>query len=139
MALARSLGEWFNAEGLEAMERDLSRDRGLVLEEEGRLLGFALWRPVGEGTVDLAWMGVDPARHRRGLGTLLLVAVLEDVRRAGHGAVEVSTVADSCDYEPYERTRRFYRARGFSDHRVDPGFYGPPKDRYDRLVLRRRA
>jgi GNAT superfamily N-acetyltransferase len=119
------------------MERDLESHRGLVLEEDEVPLGFASWHGTEDGAANLSWMGVERGRHRSGLGTALLEAVVKDVRSAGHRALEVSTVADSCDYEPYERTRCFYRARGFRDHRVDRGFYGPPEDRYDRLVLRR--
>lgn len=137
LALARSLGEWFNREGLEEMERDLAIHEGLVAEAEGRLEGFATWRPCGEGTADLSWMGVSRELHRGGVGTALLDAVLAELERQGVLALEVSTVADSCDYEPYVRTRGFYRARGFRDLRVDAGHYGSGDDRYDRLVLRR--
>lgn len=137
LALARSLPEWFNAEGLAAMERDLARHRGFLAEEGGRLAGFATWCPAVGDAAAISWMGVSPDRHRRGIGTALLEAVAGDARRAGFAALEVATVADSCAYEPYERTRRFYRARGFADHRVDREFYGTPGDRYDRLVLRR--
>jgi ribosomal protein S18 acetylase RimI-like enzyme len=137
LALARSLGPWFNREGLEEMERDLATHEGLVAEAEGRLAGFALWRPCGDRAVDLSWMGVAADLHRRGVGTAILDAVLASQLRAGIRTLEVSTVADSCDYGPYEGTRRFYRARGFRDLRVDPGHYGTGDDRYDRLVLRR--
>ncbi len=136
LALARSLPAWFNAEGLAAIERDVVRHRGFVAEEES-LLGFVLWQPLEDGVADLSWMAVAESRHRRGLGTALLDAVVEAARREGHAFLEVSTLADSCPYEPYARTRAFYRARGFRDHRVDAGYYGSGAHRDDALVLRR--
>lgn len=136
LALARSLGAWFNAQGLADMERDLATHRGVVAEGRGGLAGFATWRPADDTTADLSWMGVSSALHRKGLGTALLDAVVAVLRAEGVDALEVSTVADSVDYPPYEGTRAFYRARGFRDLRVDHDFYGEGADRYDRLVLR---
>jgi ribosomal protein S18 acetylase RimI-like enzyme len=51
--------------------------------------------------------------------------------------LEVDTVADNVEYEPYAETRRFYRAMGFQDVRVDEKFWGEGNDRYDRLVMRK--
>ena len=61
-------------------------------------------------------------------------ALEEVLVRLGVSALEVSTVADSVEYEPNARTRSFYHALGFSDIRVDRGWY-PSGD--DRLLLRK--
>lgn len=135
LALARSLGAWFNAEGLTRIEIDLPVQAGVVAKRAGGLVGFALWAPRTPASADLTWMGVDEDAQRNGIGTALLSAVANAVRRRGMRTLEVSTVADNVDYAPYERTRRFYRSRGFRDVRVDAGFYGQGADRYDRLVL----
>jgi GNAT superfamily N-acetyltransferase len=119
------------------MEKDVPVHHGFVAEEGPDILGFATWKPVGDGTAELTWMGVVRERHRDGIGTALLDAVVEAAAGAGHGALDVSTVADSVDYPPYDPTRAFYRARGFADHRVDREFFGDEGDRYDRLLLRR--
>jgi ribosomal protein S18 acetylase RimI-like enzyme len=137
LALARSLGAWFNAEGLAGIEADLGAHPCLVAEEGGRIAGFALWKPAGEDAAELAWMGVAEDLQRRGIGTALLEALCAEAAGAGYAGVRVSTVADSVDYPPYERTRRFYRSRGFRDLRVDRGFFGEGADRYDRLLLAR--
>jgi hypothetical protein len=54
---------------------------------------------------------------------------------AGDGITEVfvDTLGDSVDYEPYARTRAFYRALGFTDHQriMQPGNESMP----ERLVL----
>jgi hypothetical protein len=63
--------------------------------------------------------------------------VVADLKASGFRTLEVATVADNVEYAPYAETRRFYRARGFTDFRVDARFWGSGDDRYDRLVLRR--
>ncbi len=82
-------------------------------------------------------MGVAKDLQHRGIGTAFLAAFVADLWSLGYRSLEVSTVADNVDYEPFARTRRFYRARGFVDARVDPLYWGSGGDRYDRLVLRR--
>ncbi|HYM39303.1 MAG TPA: GNAT family N-acetyltransferase [Thermoplasmata archaeon] len=137
LELARSLGRWFNAEGLSQMARGMESYRGYVAATQNRIVGFLLWAPADLGVAELSWMGVSEEFQRRGVGTTLLSAAVAELRSAGFRTLEVSTVADSVDYEPYARTRKFYRARGFADFRVDPGYWGAGDDRYDRLVLRR--
>ncbi len=81
-------------------------------------------------------MGVAVGLQHRGVGTALLAALRLELRRLGVARFMVSTVADTVDYEPYAQTRRFYRARGFVDERVDPRYWGEGEDRFDRLVMR---
>ncbi len=135
--LARGLGKWFNEEGLAKIARDLKSHAGYVAVQGGRLVGFITWAPLSPATADLTWLGVSEELQRRGIGTALLAALLADLRSSGFRHLEVSTVADSVEYDPYARTRRFYRARGFADFRVDERYFGSGDDRYDRLVLRR--
>lgn len=133
--LARTLDEWFNDEGLVRMERDLDQHGGFVAVDGDRLVGFITWRRIDSANADLSWLAVAREQHRKGVGTMLLRALMDRLRSDGVGRLEVSTVADSLDYAPYSQTRAFYRARGFVDFRVDRGFYGPENDRYDRLVM----
>lgn len=135
LALARSLDDWFNDAGLAQMERDLASHSGFVATDRGRILGFITWRPIESEGADLSWLGVGREFHRTGVGRALLRVLVNRLRDDGVRRLEVSTVADSLDYEPYSRTRAFYRANGFKDFRVDRGFYGEGDDRYDRLVM----
>ncbi|OGS46936.1 MAG: hypothetical protein A3K66_04855 [Euryarchaeota archaeon RBG_16_67_27] len=136
LLLARSLDKWFNQEGLEKMSRDLVSHGGFVAVREDRVLGFVTWAPSDDETANLTWMGVAEDLQRTGIGRALVKALVRGLRARGVHTLEVSTVADSVDYEPYAQTRHFYRAMGFVDHRVDPKYYGTGDDRYDRLVLR---
>ena len=134
--LAQTLNKWFTSEGLDEIRRDLAGHRGSVAVLRGTIVGFATWNPIDQDVANLSWMGVAESDHHRGIGTALLAAIVDDVRRGGFQHLEVSTVADSVDHVPYAETRRFYRSRGFRDFRVDVNRFGPPGDRYDRLLLR---
>jgi len=137
LLLASTLSAWFTPRGLADMARDLEAHGGFVAVRGGRVLGFLLWAPGGHEVARLTWMGVDPGHRRRGIGRALLEVLVAHLRRAGYRVLEVDTVADTVPYEPYAETRRFYRAMGFVDHRVDRGYYGEGDDRYDRLVMRK--
>ncbi len=136
LLLARTLDKWFTPQGLAEIGRDLPRHGGFVATRDGRIIGFATWSAGAGDVATLSWIGVAEDEQRSGVGTDLLGAVLRAVRAAGARTLEVDTAADTVDYPPYAETRRFYRARGFVDHRVDPKHYGAGEDRYDRLVLR---
>ncbi len=135
--LAARLGKWFDPEGLRGIDRDVVSHPGYVAAQAGRLVGFILWARVDPDVADLSWVGVVEELQHRGIGTALLDAVIVDLRAARVRFLEVSTVADTMEYEPYAATRRFYRSRGFRDFRVDPLYWGTGVHRYDRLVLRR--
>jgi len=140
LAVARSLPEWFNAQGLREMATDLKTQQGFVAVCQSggtdRVVGFVTWLPrsADVSLVELTWLGVDPQFQRRGLGRSLVDAVADRCRQIGIFVMEVTTLADSVDYAPYAGTRAFYRRIGFQDLRVDKDFYGPGDDR---LVLRK--
>jgi GNAT superfamily N-acetyltransferase len=58
-------------------------------------------------------MGVRRARHGQGLGTELLRAAEDYLRSRGVEYLQVKTLGPSWPDPGYERTRRFYEARGF--------------------------
>ena len=82
----------------------------------------------------MTWIAVHPEFHRKGIGRCLVKALEKVLVRLGVSALEVSTVADSVEYEPYAGTRSFYHALGLSDVQVDRKWY-PSGD--DRLLLRK--
>jgi len=118
------------------MARDLDSHQGYVAVRGGRLLGFVTWTRIDETLAELSWIGVAEDVQHEGIGTALLVALTSRLRRDGFHELAVSTIADSFDFEPFAETRRFYRARGFKDYRVDPRYWAEDGARYDRLVLR---
>lgn len=90
------------------------------------LVGYACWGPTPgtEGTYDLYWIVVDPARQGQGIGTELLTAVEQQVAREQGRllVVETSSRAD------YAATRAFYERRGYARAGTIPGYYAPGDD-----------
>lgn len=95
----------------------------VLAEEGGRLVGYACYGPIAgtQGSFDLYWIVVDPARQGRGLGRALMAAVERAVLRAGGRRLYVDTSAGPA----YAPTRAFYRACGYEIAAELPDFYAP--------------
>jgi ribosomal protein S18 acetylase RimI-like enzyme len=127
VAVARSLPEWFNALGIEQITEDLRHQMGAVAEVNGDVVGFVTWCSQ-EGLGEIGWIAVIADHHRHGIGARLLEIAEDHLRNSGVTEVQVETLGDSIDYEPYERTRAFYRAVGFRDFkRMMTGNPGMPE------------
>jgi len=114
IALARALPEWFNDLGIDQITEEIRHQSGAVAEVDGDLVGFVTWCSH-EGVGEIAWIAVSADHHRHGIGSRLLEFAEGCLRLSGVTDVQVETLGDSVVYEPYERTRAFYRAAGFRD------------------------
>jgi len=112
--LARSLPEFFNDQGIAEMTDEIPRERGAVGEIGGELVGFVTWA-IHDGIGRIGWIAVSGDHHRLGIGRRLIEYAQADLRAAGISVLEVDTLGESVEYEPYDRTRAFYRAIGFED------------------------
>jgi GNAT superfamily N-acetyltransferase len=114
LAVVEELHEWFD-EGARrhAIPIDLAHQDGFVAVAEGVVVGF-ITLYVAEGRVNIGWLGVRPGLHRQGVGSLLLASAEEYARLRGLDEIATYTLGDGVEYEPYERTRRFYLSRGFT-------------------------
>lgn len=139
LEVARALPQWFTREGLAEMAQDFKLHEGFIATDGSKIIGFITYAPSPYTPVvdlaELTWMGVRPEYQCRGVGKKLLQLLERQLIAQGVRILQVSTVADTVFYEPYARTRAFYRANGFQDYRVDRGYF-PNGD--DRLLLRKR-
>lgn len=134
LEVARALPQWFTQEGLADMTRDFKLHEGFVATEGDKIVGFITYETLAVDLAEISWMGVRPEYQRQGVGKRLLQLLERRLIAQGIRILQVSTVADSVIYEPYARTRAFYRANGFQNYRVDPSYFSTGDDR---LLLRK--
>jgi ribosomal-protein-alanine N-acetyltransferase len=80
--------------------------------------------------VDIAAIGVLPARRRAGIGRRLLDAAIATARAGGAAAVMLEVADDNA------AARALYRGRGFARVGRRPGYYRRPAAARDAVVLR---
>ncbi len=98
-----------------------------VLEDDGEVQGYVCFgaTPLTEGTFDLYWIAVDPARHGRKYGQRL-VAFVEAELRAQNGRLLLIETSSKDDYGP---TQAFYLRCGYAELARVPAFYRPGDDK----------
>jgi ribosomal-protein-alanine N-acetyltransferase len=97
-------------------------------DESGELAGYAGLRVV-DGTADIQTVAVVPAHQRRGLGTTLLGALIDEARRRRATEMLLEVRADN------EPALALYRRHGFERIARRRGYFGAGS--IDGLVLRR--
>jgi GNAT superfamily N-acetyltransferase len=113
-ALLHGLPEWFGIAQATAAYIEAARTMPTVLAHDDEVVvGALLWHRHFPAAAEVHLMAVDAARHRRGIGTALLERAEEELRADRVRYLQVKTLGPSSPDDEYERTRRFYEARGF--------------------------
>ena len=79
----------------------------------GDPIGFIALKIHNAYTADIYVIGVLEEYHRRGVGAALISRAEQFCRDGGYRFLTVKTLDSSAEYEPYERTRAFYKKMGF--------------------------
>jgi ribosomal protein S18 acetylase RimI-like enzyme len=115
LEIATALPAWFTRSGICSMQADLRYQCGFVAEDANKeVVGFISFF-VNQGKAEIGWIGIRPDRHRQGVGRSLLHRLLKELESTQVSELYVHTLGDTVDYEPYQRTRKFYRQMGFQD------------------------
>jgi GNAT superfamily N-acetyltransferase len=111
--LVASLPEWFAGDPSDrAIPIDIRFNDGFVAERDGTVVGFATIH-VGDGRMNIGWLGVRRDLQRQGIGSRLLLAVEQAARTMGLRELATVTVGEGAGSPEFEAARRFYRSRGF--------------------------
>lgn len=81
--------------------------------------------PLTRGTWDIYWVAVEPKEQAKGLGKTLLLSAETDIKNSEGKLVIIETSAKP----EYEKTRRFYKARGYQLVCRIADFYAPGDDK----------
>ena len=108
---------------VDMMENELSvkNSHYLVADEDGKILGFTgYWQVLDEGHI--MNIAVKKDSRAKGIGSLLMDAMLEDGRKRGilYWTLEVRVSNDPA--------RRLYEKKQFELAGVRPGYYASPKE-----------
>src|SRR3954471_6341755 len=88
----------------------------LVACERSQLVGFAIME-FGDERAHLVLLAVRPTHRRTGIGQRMLEWLVESARCAGIASIHLELRAGN------EAARRFYRAMGFYETVLVPGYY----------------
>lgn len=115
------LSEWFGIE--ESIAEYVSQVEEMpfygVYDGE-RPVGFLAVKIHNAFTAEVCVMGILKEYHRMGIGSELMERAEGYCQQKGLVYLTVKTLDGSVDFEPYERTRRFYEKMGFIPLEVFP-------------------
>jgi ribosomal protein S18 acetylase RimI-like enzyme len=80
--------------------------------------------PATAATYDLYWIAVDPQAHNKGIGTMLLQYVAEQLRSKNGRLL----IAETSSTPKYDKTRAFYERKGFQKLAHIKEYYKPDDD-----------
>jgi GNAT superfamily N-acetyltransferase len=106
----RDLPDWF---GIEEATAAYIRDAAALVTFAVGDDAFIALKTHNPRAAEVYVMGVRRERHGQGLGTAVLGAGETHLRDRGVEYLQVKTLGPSYPDAGYERTRRFYEARGF--------------------------
>jgi GNAT superfamily N-acetyltransferase len=109
-----SLPAWFNPPEDIEKKAVIHRDYLFFAAYDGEEpIGFIALKIHNQYTADIFNLGVIEQYHRQGVGRRLLEATERYCAGNGYLYLTVKTLDSSAVYEPYERTRAFYKKMGF--------------------------
>jgi N-acetylglutamate synthase-like GNAT family acetyltransferase len=112
--IIRRLPDYFTPDVPEKLAADWRRcSKNWVPVDDDAVVGFAIVEVRSPLAAEILWAAVDPAHRNGGVGTQLVESVIGTLTDDGARVVEVKTLDESANYEPYESTTAFWRARGF--------------------------
>ena len=113
-SILATIGDWFGMPASNAAyERLAETEPAWLAVADGEAVGLMLLKRHFDTTLEVNFIGVVRSRHRQGAGRALMDRAEALARAEGRRFVMVKTQGPSANYEPYERTRRFYEALGY--------------------------
>jgi GNAT superfamily N-acetyltransferase len=94
------------------------RGRLLVAREFDQLAGCVAMRPVDQTTCEMKRLFLRPAYRSRGLGRVLVEAIIEEARKIGYTHMRLDTITDRMG-----RAVELYKSMGFVE--IEPYYHSP--------------
>lgn len=110
--IAKSLPEYFNEGGLKSIEQDTKNHMLFAAYLDNEMIGFATYKEINDQVIEMSWLGILPQYQGKNYGKTLVEKSLSELAQK-YKVCEVKTLSDSDGYEPYKKTRLFYKNMGF--------------------------
>ena len=112
--IMHSLPEWFSPPEDIEKKAVMHMEQPFFAAYDGDVpIGFITLKIHNQYAADIFNLGVLEQFHRQDVGRRLLEAAEQYCRNCSYLYLTVKTLDSSAEYEPYERTRAFYRKMGF--------------------------
>jgi N-acetylglutamate synthase-like GNAT family acetyltransferase len=119
VVIAKSLPEWFDENEVLEISKHLFTLKTFVVVENEEVLAFAILEDKYKDTIEIKHLAVSRSHQHAGIGTNLISYIEKSCPDKTN--IEVKTLDESADYEPYMSTRSFYEKNGFKKAEViDP-------------------
>ena len=133
--IMKLLGKWFDENALRNIVIDLKYHKVYIAKDKDEIIGFITYF-VYEGIGNIGWVGVKTNYQNKKIGKKLLERIESDFKENSIGTIQVYTLSDKVEYEPYESTRIFYYNNGFKEYRrVKTNNPNCPEELYLRKLL----
>ena len=124
--LLEGLPDWFGVpEAIDEYVVKAERATAVVAISDGREVGLLTLVRHTAFAAEIDVMAINPAYHRRGVGRAIVERAERLLAQDGVEYLQVKTLADTVEYEPYASTRAFYAACGFRPLQVFPDLWDP--------------
>ena len=122
--ILRALPNWFaNEEPIVNYANEVQQMPFYSAFDNEKAIGFIALKVHNEYTAEVCVMGILEEYHRQGIGGKLIKLCEEYCLTTRKEFLTVKTLDGSAEYEPYERTRNFYRGMGFVPLEVFPLYW----------------
>ena len=114
--ILRKLPEWFgNEKGIQDYVNSVYKYPFWAAFINNECIGFFSGKIHYNKNGDIYVCGIDPNYHGKGIGTLLYKELEKYFIENGCEYIIVKTLSEIAEYEPYLKTKRFYKKMGFSE------------------------
>jgi len=125
-AILGQLPEWFGMPASNTAYAALADEHGAYLfERDGVAIAVMILKDHGPSATEIYLLAVAPSAHRQGIGKALIEHARQFARARGAKYLTAKTRGPSAPYEPYERTRAFWLAMGFTPLEEFVEIWGP--------------
>jgi GNAT superfamily N-acetyltransferase len=124
--LLNELPDWFGIpEAMDDLVAKAERAGAVIAIVGGSEVGLMTLVRHTEFAAEIDVMAVAPDHHRQGIGRAMLEHAERLLAQDGVEYLQVKTLAETVEYEPYASTRAFYAACGFRPLQVFPELWDP--------------